>query len=174
MLSGIKVDSETTWRFFCPLIVNGFEAGCHFYSVSGVHKDLFSPCSDLVEEECLPGWRLMKWALLLLLGTQTWESELLANEPYNEALEMSSLDSIAFSACRLTDCDCQSAAWQNRVCRLRWNVVVRPVGCGTLTLPTTQKMLSSLGQRGLLSISNGDSSLPGFPCLPYVLYSHSL
>ena len=87
---------------------------------------------------------------------------------------MSSFHSIAFSAYRLTDCDCQSAAWQNRVCRLGWNVVVRPVGCGTLTLQKSQKMLSSLGQRGLLSISDGDSSLPGFPCLSYVLYRVSL
>lgn len=76
----------------------------------------------------------------LLPGTQTKESELRANEAYNEAPEMSSLDSIAFSAYQLTVGDCQSAAWQNRVCGFPWNAVARSVGCGVLSLPESPKM----------------------------------
>ena len=175
MLSGIKVDSETTWRFFfLPLDCKWIWGRLSLLQCITRPQRLIQPLRRPGGGRMFPWLRLMKWALLLLLGTQTWESELLANEPYNEALEMSSFHSIAFSAYRLTDCDCQSAAWQNRVCRLGWNVVVRPVGCGTLTLQKSQKMLSSLGQRGLLSISDGDSSLPGFPCLSYVLYRVSL
>lgn len=133
VLSGIKVESETTWRFL-PLIVNGFEASCHFYSISRLTKTYSVP-NRPSGGRMYPWLLMMKWALLLLLGTQTKESVLLANEAYNEALEMSSLDSEAFSAYHLTDGDCQSAAWQNRVCRLQWNVVARPAGCGMLSLP---------------------------------------
>lgn len=60
---------------------------------------------------------------------------------------MSSLDSIAFSAYQLTDDDCQSVAWRNRVCWLQCSVVARHVGRGMPSLPQPQKMLSSLGQR---------------------------
>ena len=113
VLSGIRAESETTWRFL-PLIVNGFEASCHFYTISRLTKT-YSVLSRASGGRMYPWLLLMKWALSLLPGTQTYESALLANEAHNEALEMSSLDSLAFSAYHLTIGDCQSVAWQNRV-----------------------------------------------------------
>lgn len=67
--SGIKAESETTWRFL-PLIVNGFEMGCHFYNISHVTKT-YSALNRPSEGKMYPWRSLMKWALLLLLGTQT-------------------------------------------------------------------------------------------------------
>lgn len=159
MLSGIKAESEITGRFLL-FTVNGFETGCHYYSISCFTKTYTAP-NRPGGGRMYPWLPLMKWALLLLLGTQTWESELLANEPYNEALETSSLDSIAFSAYQLTDVDCQSAAWQNRVCRLQCSSQV--CWLWHIKFSVVLKRCEALWDKEPLSISNGDSSFPDFP-----------
>lgn len=82
--------------------------------------------TDLAEEECIPGGPWWSGPCCCSWALRHKESELLANEACNEALEMCSSDSAALSTYRLTDGDCQSAG-KVEFSELQRNVVVTSV-----------------------------------------------